>query len=93
MTSSNLENKPGVFNLSKSKFNIKYFNARSLRDKLPSLHSVLYCGLYDVVCVTETWLNAVYSDSLLDPKSAYHIYRCDRQSLHPSGGVCIFVSR
>jgi len=45
------------------------------------------------VCVTETWLNAVYSDGLLDPKSAYHIYRCDRQSLHPSGGVCIFVSR
>lgn len=76
-----------------SDLKVKYFNARSLRNKLPSLHSILYNDHYSIICVSESWLNNFITDGLLDPRGLYNIYRRDRIADNPSGGVCIFVNR
>jgi Reverse transcriptase (RNA-dependent DNA polymerase)/Endonuclease-reverse transcriptase len=70
----------------------KYFNARSVRSKLSSVHSLLYAGVFNIVCISETWLCDAVPDGLLDPNSEYNIFRRDRMSSHPAGGVAIFVN-
>ena len=69
-----------------------YFNARSLKSKLADLHNVLYSRKYDLIGVSETWLNDKFDSFLLDPSNAYYIYRKDRHSDNSAGGVCIFVA-
>ena len=69
------------------------FNARSLLNKLPELHYLLYNDdNIDCVCVTESWLNVEISDGLLDPRSLYTIIRCDRD-ISRGGGVCVFIKK
>ena len=53
---------------------------------------ILYSN-FSIICVTETWLDANFSDGLLDPRNLFNIYRHDRNAPHPAGGVCIFVRR
>ena len=65
------------------------FNARSVNNKLPELHFVLYSQRYDVVMITESWLSKDTPDSMLDPMNRYVVVRYDRQST--GGGVCVFV--
>ena len=74
-----------------NKFKCIYFNARSLRNKLPSLHGLLYSNKYDIICISETWLNSKFTDGLLDPKGQFNIYGCDGLAVNPSGGVFIFT--
>ena len=70
-----------------------YFNARSLKSKLTDLHDILYNVKYDVIRVSETWINSLLiSDGGLDPKNRYKIYRKDRKIGKSGGGVCIFVN-
>ena len=69
-----------------------YCNARSLRNNLAELHETLYSGKYKIICFTETWLCSNFSDAQLDPKGVFNIYRKDRKSQRPAGGVCIFIS-
>ena len=76
-----------------SKIKVIYFNARSLKNKLPSLHNILYNNVYEIICVTESWLDGDFSNGLLDPKGHFNIYRIDRASNNPAAGVCIFVKR
>jgi len=52
---------------------------------------MLYCDKYDILFVTETWLNSGISDGSLDPRSAYRIIRKDRSDSY--GGVAAFVKR
>jgi Reverse transcriptase (RNA-dependent DNA polymerase)/Endonuclease-reverse transcriptase len=68
-----------------------YFNARSLRSNLSALHSLLYSFEYQIVCITETWLDISMPDGLLDPENRYRIFRKDRPFDRRGGGVCIFV--
>jgi len=68
-----------------------YFNARSVRNKLNDLHAIMYTESYDIICISETWLNAVMLNGLIDPKSQFKIYRRDRQCANLGGGVCILV--
>jgi hypothetical protein len=70
------------------------FNARSLnsKDKLLHLHALLYSRAFDIVLITETWLNNGTPSSLLDPDNRYNVIRCDRQH-GQAGGVCAFVSK
>ena len=74
---------------------IYYQNARSIRGKLIDLHlSSLSCD-YDIIVVTETWLNeSVFDSEILN--SNYNIYRRDRCSTHSlkgeGGGVLVAVS-
>jgi hypothetical protein len=67
-------------------------NARSMCNKLCELHYLLYNDSYDIVLVTESWLNSRHPDGLIDPNSKYNILRCDRQS-SVGGGVCVFISK
>ena len=54
---------------------------------------ILYNETYDIYCFTETWLCANFTDGMLDPRSQFNIYRKDRQSQWPAGGVCIFINK
>ena len=69
-------------------------NARSLANKLPELHCLLYSSQSqsDIYFVTETWLNGTISDGILDPQNLYCILRHDRAD-HRGGGVCAFIRR
>lgn len=71
----------------------KYFNARSLRNKLSSFYDVIYGFDFKIICITETWLCDKFSNGLLDPKGLFYIFRRDRVSAFPSGGVCILISK
>jgi Endonuclease-reverse transcriptase len=70
------------------------FNARSLnsRDKPLHLHALLYSRAFDIVLITETWLNNGTPSSLLDPDNRCNVITCDRQH-GLAGGVCAFVSK
>ena len=70
-----------------------YCNARSLRNNLAELHATLYSGNYKILCFTETWLCSYFNDAQLDPQGLFNIYRRDRKSQRPAGGVCIFISK
>jgi len=57
-------------------------------NKLAELHLFLQNHDLDLLCVTETWLNADIPNSLIAPKG-YNVYRYDRSTR--AGGVAIFV--
>ena len=67
------------------------FNACSVCNKLTELLYLLYSATYQIIIVTESWLNANMPSSMLDPENMYQIFRCDR-SQTVGGGVCILVS-
>ena len=67
-------------------------NARSLVNKLPDLHDLLYtCDgnnlSPDVFFVTESWLSETISDGMLDPENKFAIIRQDRIGLRGGGFV------
>lgn len=67
-------------------------NARSLVNKLPDLHYLLYnCDANnlspDVIFVTESWLNETISDGMLDPENKFTVIRQDRFGLRGGGFV------
>ena len=67
-------------------------NARSIVNKLPELHYLLYNNNYSVICITETWLHSEITNGLLDPQAIYHIIRKDRVGSH-HGGVAVFIKK
>lgn len=75
--------------------NIYYQNSRGLRTKTHSFYRNLCCSNYDIIVLTETWLNdSVLSRELFDDR--YVVYRRDRQtsgfcSKKEGGGVLIAV--
>lgn len=78
-----------------AKLRIYYQNARSIRGKLNDLYLSSLKVDYDIIVITETWLN----DSVLDAEvlnDNYRIYRRDRESTSGSkldgGGVLIAIS-
>ena len=60
-------------------------------NKIPEFHQLLYCGKYDILCVTETWLHDGVNSGLLDPLCRFNIIMKDRDSGY--GGVAVFVKR
>jgi len=62
-------------------------NARSIVNKLPDLHSLMYNDQFDVILVTETWLHSEISFGMIDPDNCYHVLRKDRADKH--GCVCV----
>jgi hypothetical protein len=61
---------------------------------LAELHYILYEDeiSYDVIIVTETWLNCTVTNAMLDPGNKYTIFRADRNAKYDGGGVCVFIS-
>lgn len=78
---------------------VLYLNARSLksvnttRNKLHQFHNAINLGNYDIIAVTETWLNSSVLDSKLVPPG-YTVYRRDREDViggKVGGGVALFI--
>ena len=68
-----------------------YFNSRSLKNKLSELHVLLHSSQYDIISVSETWLDETVSDELLLDGSFYTVFRADRRNFQTGGGTCVFV--
>ena len=74
-----------------SKFNILYFNARSLNNKITELHTLLTVYTYDVILITESWLKTWHKNSFLCNGLGYFILRADRHDAEHGGGVCALI--
>ncbi len=68
------------------------FNSRSICNKIGQLHYLLNQSTYDIIFVTETWLNNFVADSLLLLNYDYSIIRCDRKN-RTGGGVAIVFKK
>ena len=66
-------------------------NARSVVNKLPELHYLLYFSNYNIILITESWLHAGITNGLLDSDNKFTVMRCDRPSTTCGGGICAFV--
>lgn len=76
-----------------SDLKIYYQNTRGLRTKCLSFYRQVSCENYDVIILTETWLNdSILSSELFDDR--YVVYRRDRDKRKKDGGgVLIAVLR
>lgn len=74
-----------IFNMSKFKgLNVYYQNIRGLRTKTHVFYRNICCNDYDIIILTETWLNSTILDGeLFDDR--YVVYRRDRET---SGAQC-----
>ena len=53
-------------------------NARSLRNKLSDLQTLLSVSQPGLVFVTESWLEESIADGMIDPSGSFAVYRHDR---------------
>lgn len=77
-----------------SKLLVYYQNVRGLNSKTKEFYLSSSASDYDVICLTETWLNtSVFDAELFNPN--YTVYRVDRSPANSSkskaGGVLIAV--
>jgi len=72
------------------KFRCLLANARSLRNKLLDFQAAVYGADFDIIAVTETWLNLCILDHEILP-SGYQLHRKDHQD-HQGRGI-LFASR
>jgi len=74
-------------------FNVVHFNARSLNSlTVDYIRNVFENSSVDIICVTETWLNADISDSKLNI-NGYTLFRKDRCNGKRGGGVAIYCKK
>jgi hypothetical protein len=52
---------------------------------------MIYSEEFDIICITETWLNEKITNGLIDPDSRYRVFR-DRND-HRGGGICVLVHK
>lgn len=67
-------------------------NVRGLRTKCVDLYNSVLCSDYDIILITETWLqNDILNSELFDMR--YDVFRCDRDLIlcnkASGGGVLI----
>lgn len=58
-------------------FKVAHLNVCSLRNKMPELEILSNKGCYDVITISETWLNAMNETALI-ALSGYDVFRYDR---------------
>ncbi|XP_073519598.1 uncharacterized protein [Phyllobates terribilis] len=63
-------------------------NARSLTNKMDELEAEISTGNYDIVGITETWLDESYDWAV--NLQRYSLFRRDRRN-RKGGGVCLYV--
>jgi exonuclease III len=68
-------------------------NARSICNKLPELYQLLYLETYDVILITESWLNGNIVNSLIDPHNPYVSVRHVRSDHSVGGGTCALIRK
>lgn len=67
-----------------------YFNARSVLNKIDDLKHLLLCN-FDIISISETWLNNAVQSSYFIDSSYYNVLRKDRSMQKSGGGVaCIY---
>lgn len=80
--------------ISKKLCNIFYQNVRGLRTKTIEIYNAISSSEYDVIALTETWLDSDILDSEI-VNSDYNLYRCDRnfseRGVTRGGGVLIAI--
>lgn len=70
---------------------IAQLNVRSLIPHLDELKQLVFSNNFDIICLTETWLNNnITSDAVQIP--GYLMFREDRQGDQRGGGVAVYVS-
>jgi hypothetical protein len=74
-------------------FDIYYQNVRGLRTKQLELYDDVCSADYNIICLTETWLNDLCYDHNLFP-DCYTVLRSDRVPVNKTrgGGVLIALS-
>uniref|UniRef100_A0A1X7VGL1 Reverse transcriptase domain-containing protein n=1 Tax=Amphimedon queenslandica TaxID=400682 RepID=A0A1X7VGL1_AMPQE len=65
------------------------WNARSIVNKLQSLHALLLSGDFHIIAITESWCSSFITDKEISP-FGYFVYRHDRDTR--GGGVFLAVS-
>jgi hypothetical protein len=76
-SNSNLDNS-GMTRLSSNNVSIVLFNAQSIVNKLLLFQTELLVNKYDLVFITESWLDSTICDRELIPYSYYCVFRKDR---------------
>ena len=80
---------PRKLKLDRKVFTIAHLNVRSIRGKLDHLKDLLFNNPFDILGLSETWLD----QSILDPElhlCGYNLERKDRNSL--GGGVACYIN-
>ena len=73
----------------RNKFSVIHYNMQSLLPKIGTIESELFN--FDVICLTETWLDQRTSDDIL-ALNEYSLYRRDRAG-DAYGGICVFAKK
>ena len=75
---------------------VYYQNARGLRTKIRDVALSILSESYDVICLSETWLNDSFFNNEIFPDS-YNVFRCDNNSTLSyktrGGGVLIALDK
>ena len=73
----------------KDKFSVIHYNIQSISKKIELIEAEL--SNFDIICLTETWLDYRTTDDTLALKG-YNLYRRDRTGDN-HGGICVFAKR
>lgn len=81
------------FGIKFNNLNIYYQNVRGLKTKTHNFYRNVCCTNYDIIALTETWLNCYVTDRELFHKN-YTVYRRDRvnSDKKDGGGILLAVS-
>ena len=71
----------------KNKFSIVHYNVQSMANKIDLIESEF--SKFDVICITETWLDRRTRDDTLNIQG-FKLYRRDREGDN-HGGICVYV--
>uniref|UniRef100_A0A1X7T0G1 Endonuclease/exonuclease/phosphatase domain-containing protein n=1 Tax=Amphimedon queenslandica TaxID=400682 RepID=A0A1X7T0G1_AMPQE len=66
------------------------WNARSIVNKLQSLHALVFSGDFHIIAITESWCSSFITDKEISP-FGYFVYQHDRDTR--GGGVFLAVSK
>ena len=77
--------------LNQPRLKIAHLNIRSLPKHLDEFRILMQDNPFDVMCLTETWLNSKWSDSELHI-DGYNIIRSDRDDSQRGGGTAIYYN-
>jgi hypothetical protein len=66
------------------------YSTKDRHSKLSSFHDIVLSNQFDVIALTETWLNSSITDFEVTP-NGYHVIRKDRPSDKRGGGVMLAV--
>jgi len=78
--------------LGASNVSIFYQNVRGLNTKTDEFYVNNISNNYDILIITETWLQSDICDSELFGNN-YNVYRCDSSDNKKRGGVLIVIKR